>query len=119
MSRDVTAVTGAMLGISTRLFRELKGFDESFPVNYNDVDLCLRVRQLGRRVICMNVGKVIHYESQTRTGGTTYGERDALYKRWASVLAKPDEFYSPHLAPFERIALRTGDTPLAALVATR
>jgi GT2 family glycosyltransferase len=105
MSRDVSAVTGAMLGIRTELFRQMSGFDEAFPVNYNDVDLCLRVRKAGLRVVCLNLGEVIHRESQTRIGGTRYQERDALYKRWASVLARPDEFYSPHLAPTERIAL--------------
>ena len=47
MTRDVSAVTGAMLGIRADLFRELGGFDEAFPVNYNDVDLCLRVRDKG------------------------------------------------------------------------
>jgi len=119
MSREVSAVTGAMLGIRTDLFRKLNGFDERFPVNYNDVDLCLRLRQAGLSVLCLNAGKVVHRESQTRLGGTTYEERDTLYKRWAPVLAKADEFYSPHLAPTERIALRMGNTPLANLVATR
>ena len=56
-------------------------------------------------MVCLNLGKVIHRESQTRIGGTRYHEREALYKRWASVLALPDEFYSPHLAPTERIAM--------------
>jgi GT2 family glycosyltransferase len=119
MSRDVSAVTGAMLGIRSDLFRELGGFDEAFPVNYNDVDLCLRVRDKGLRVVCLDTGKIVHRESQTRIGGTRYQERDALYKRWGRVLARPDEFYSPHLAASERIALRTDESPLVGLVATR
>lgn len=117
MSREVSAVTGAMLGIRTDVFRRLNGFDETFPVNYNDVDLCLRLRQEGLSIICLDVGKVVHRESQTRTGGTTYQERDALYRRWAHVLAKPDGFYSPHLAPTERIAIRTSESSLSRLVA--
>jgi len=105
MSRDVSAVTGAMLGIRRELFQQVGGFDELFPVNYNDVDLCLRVREAGLRVLCLDLGPVIHAEAQTRTGGTRHGEREALYTRWAGVLARPDEFYSIHLAPVERIAL--------------
>ena len=119
MSRDVAAVTGAMLGIRSDVFRQMRGFDEIFPVNYNDVDLCLRVRACGLRVVCLDVGKVTHRESQTRVGGTRYGEREALYKRWPEVLAVPDEFYSPHLAPTERIALNLegpGKSPLSGLV---
>jgi GT2 family glycosyltransferase len=119
MSRDVSAVTGAMLGIRADLFRELRGFDLAFPVNYNDIDLCLRVREKNLRVMCLNVGKTIHRESQTRVGGTRYEERDALYQRWAHVLSLPDPFYSRHLAATERIALRTASSPLEKLVATR
>ena len=118
MTRDVTAVTGAMLGIRSDLFQRLGGFDEAFPVNYNDVDLCLRVRQAGLRVVCLNVGEVVHRESQTRIGGTRHDERETLYKRWHKILAHPDEFYSPHLAPTERIALSSespGRNPLKDL----
>jgi hypothetical protein len=116
MSRDVSAVTGAMLGMRADLFRRLGGFDLQFPVNYNDVDMCLRVKQAGLRVICLDLGKIIHYESQTRVACTQYEERDRLYKKWSAVLARPDEFYSPHLAPTERIALDTGGRrPLSLL----
>jgi len=119
MTRDVTAVTGAMLGIRADVFQRLHGFDEAFPVNYNDVDLCLRVRQAGLRVMCLNVGKAIHRESQTRVGGTQYEEREELYKRWSGVLARPDEFYSQHLAPMERIGLATNPSPLRNLLVNR
>jgi GT2 family glycosyltransferase len=115
MSRDVTAVTGAMLGIRSELFRQLQGFDEAFPVNYNDVDLCLRAREAGLRVVCLDLGNVVHRESQTRVGGTLHDEREALYQRWPNVLARPDEFYSPNLAPTERIGLNTGKHPLKKL----
>jgi hypothetical protein len=115
MSRDVSAVTGAMLGIRSEVFQEMRGFDEAFPVNYNDVDLCLRVRAAKLRVVCLNVGKVIHRESQTRVGGTRHEEREELYKRWGEVLANPDEFYSVHLSPTERIGLSTGGNLLQGL----
>jgi GT2 family glycosyltransferase len=115
MSRDVSAVTGAMLGIRADLFGRMGGFDAVFPVNYNDVDLCLRVREAGLRVVCLDLGKVVHRESQTRIGGTRHEEREALYKRWAGILSGADEFYSPYLAPMERIALREDGSPLERL----
>jgi GT2 family glycosyltransferase len=116
MSRDVSAVTGAMLGIRAEVFREMGGFDAAFPVNYNDVDLGLRVRASGRRVVCLDVGRVIHRESQTRVGGTRYEEREALYIRWPEVLGRPDPFYSRHLAASERIQLAIEESPLSGLV---
>lgn len=115
MTRDVTAVTGAMLGVRTAVFQQMRGFDEAFPVNYNDVDLCLRVRRAGSGVVCLDVGKVVHRESQTRVGGTRHEERECLYRRWAEVLGRGDEFYSGNLAASERIGLRVGMGPLAGL----
>jgi len=81
------------------------------------VDLCLRVRKarLGKealRVVCLDVGKVVHRESQTRVGGTRHEERDALYQRWAEVLARGDEFYSTNLAATERIGLKVATSKL-------
>jgi hypothetical protein len=120
MSRDVSAVTGAMLGMRSDVFRRLQGFDPQFPVNYNDVDMCLRVKQAGLRVLCLDLGKIIHYESQTRVACTQYAERDRLYNKWSAILARPDEFYSPHLAPTERIALDSGaQRPLSLLGSER
>ena len=45
--RSVLAVTGACLLMCRRLFRDLSGFDERFPVLHNDTDLCRRVREKG------------------------------------------------------------------------
>ena len=118
MTREVSAVTGAMMGIRADLFAKMRGFDELFPVNYNDVDLCLRVRAAGLSVVCLDLGTVVHRESQTRVAGTRYEEREALYKRWADVLSRSDEFYSPNLAATERITLGSGISPLSML-ATR
>jgi hypothetical protein len=115
MSRDVSAVTGAMLAIRSDRFQQLRGFDPAFAVNYNDVDLCLRVRDAGLSVVCLDLGKIVHRESQTRIGGTRYAERDALYQRWPRVLARADEFYSVNLAPTERISLSGSGSPLQEL----
>ena len=51
LTRDVAAVTGACLAIRKDLFQQVGGFDQAFPVNYNDTDLCLRVRKAGYRVL--------------------------------------------------------------------
>ncbi len=96
-TRNVSAVTGACLAIRKVVFEELGGFDESFPVNYNDVDLCLRARQTGYEVIVEPAALLRHYECQSRQAGVRLEERYLFEQRWATWLERGDPFYSPHL----------------------
>jgi GT2 family glycosyltransferase len=59
------AVTGACLMVSRALFNRIGGFDESYSFGLEDIDLCLRVRQAGQRVICVDAGRPMHFESFT------------------------------------------------------
>jgi O-antigen biosynthesis protein len=104
-TRNVSAVTGACLAIRKDVFNLLGGFDTLFPNNYNDVDLCFRVRSRGYRVICVPLPGLIHSECQTRPGIVRFEERYRFYERWADLLRNPDPYYSPALAPTEKIAL--------------
>jgi GT2 family glycosyltransferase len=97
LARDVSAVTGACLAIRRQVFDQLGGFDPEFPVNYNDVDLCLRARQAGYRVIYEPTAVLRHDECQTRMGGTTYDERRKFLARWRSIVDSGDPFYNPNL----------------------
>ncbi len=108
-SREVSAVTGACLAIRKELFARLGGFDPTFPNNYNDVDLCFRVRSEGFRVICVPAPGLIHAECQSRPGIVRFEERYRFYERWADLLRRPDPYYSTSLAPTETIALNLND----------
>jgi GT2 family glycosyltransferase len=109
-TRNVSAVTGACLAIRKDLFGRLGGFDTLFPNNYNDVDLCFRVHSQGYRVICVPVPGLVHPECQSRPGIVRFEERYRFYERWADLLRVPDPYYSPALAPSEKIALNlSGD----------
>jgi GT2 family glycosyltransferase len=96
-TRNVSAVTGACLAIRKSVFEELGGFDEAFPVNYNDVDLCLRARQAGYQVIVEPAALLRHYECQSRQAGVRLEERYLFEQRWSAWLERGDPFYSPHL----------------------
>ena len=63
--RDLDMVTGACLMISRELFAELGGFDIGYLNGVEDVDLCLRVRELGRRVVYCPTSVVDHHEGTT------------------------------------------------------
>jgi GT2 family glycosyltransferase len=107
--RNVSAVTGACLAIRSELFQRLGGFDAAFPNNYNDADLCFRVRAGGYDVVCVPVPGLIHYECQSRRGIVRFEERYRLYGRWMEILSRPDPYYSVSLSATERIALNPGD----------
>ena len=44
INREVTALTGACIAVTRTTFEEVGGFTEELPVNYNDVDFCLKLR---------------------------------------------------------------------------
>jgi GT2 family glycosyltransferase len=93
LPRDVSAVTGACLGIRHRLFQDLGGFDLSFAINYGDLDLCLRTRERGYRILVDPRVQMTHLECGTRGGGTRFAERQRLRERWGQLLSQGDPFY--------------------------
>jgi GT2 family glycosyltransferase len=97
-TRDVSAVSGACLTIHRHIFEELGGFHTDFPLNYNDVDLCLRAREAGYRVVLDASVRLIHMEASTRTAGTRSSERLAFFRRWGRLVDSGDPFFSPNLS---------------------
>jgi GT2 family glycosyltransferase/SAM-dependent methyltransferase len=79
--RNCIAVTGACLMTRADLFCRLGGFDTDFPLNYNDIDFCLRVQGTGRRVVYTPYAELYHFESATKAG-TFAHELEAFKQRW-------------------------------------
>lgn len=75
-ARDYNAVTGACLLILKELFWNLGGFYEGFIAGYEDVDLCLRTKEKGYRVIYQPKSQLIHFEEVTRKGFPSRGIED-------------------------------------------
>ncbi len=98
LTRNVSAVTGACMAVRRSVFEELGGFDTAFPVNYNDVDLCLRARQAGYEVMLETGATLVHDEARTREGTTSEDERRLLFERWRSIVECCDPYYSPNLS---------------------
>jgi GT2 family glycosyltransferase len=90
MSRRVEAVTAACLVMRKAVFESIGGFDETrFPVAFNDVDLCLRLRRAGLHNIYEADARLIHYESASRGDdnaprniGRFTAELATLRQRW-------------------------------------
>ena len=65
-ARQVSAVTGAMLGVRAEVWDAAGGWDENLPVDFNDVDFCLRIAALGFRNIYCPASVLVHHESASR-----------------------------------------------------
>ncbi|MCW2275447.1 GT2 family glycosyltransferase [Rhodoblastus acidophilus] len=102
VARETCAVTAACMLTRKNLFLELGGFDAlRFPINFNDVDYCLRVREMGLRVVFTPHAVLTHHESASRgkvdDTGRFRRELWMLRHKWGEALAT-DPFYSPLLA---------------------
>ncbi|MDY2896512.1 MAG: glycosyltransferase [Candidatus Limivivens sp.] len=102
--QDISAVTAACMLVKRSVFEEIGGFDESFEVAFNDVDLCLRIRETGKLIVQDPNVELYHYESKSRGYENTpeklarfKGEVIRFRKRWKAFLEKGDPYYSPNL----------------------
>src|SRR4051794_15192174 len=64
---DCDFVTAACIAVRREMFFELGGFDQSYVNGWEDVDLCVRARLTGQRVVYRGDIAVIHREKVTRT----------------------------------------------------
>lgn len=105
--REVSAVTGACLGIRTKTFEEVGGFSELFGTHYQDVDLCLKLQQRSMRCVYAPEIQLLHHESLSR-GSDSYDvlDRLLLIDTWREKLAQPDPYY-PRWFSLERLDYST------------
>jgi GT2 family glycosyltransferase len=97
-AREVSAVTGACLMIRKTLFEEIGGFNEHYFTAYQDVDVCLRLRRHGLRIICTPRALLLHDEFISRTS-YYYDiiDRMLLLDQWEDVIERGDPYYNPNL----------------------
>jgi GT2 family glycosyltransferase len=96
IARNLLAVTGACLMTPKALFEQVGGLSLDFPVNYNDVDYCLRLREEGARVVYDPDLVMYHFESSSRSSDVAEWEKEELLARWAAVTT-PDPYSNPNL----------------------
>jgi len=99
--QNYSAVSADCLVMRKEIFTEVGGFDEkSFPSSFNDVDLCLRIRSLGLRILWTPYA-TLQLAPATRMGRTEVAkvefERgiESLRSKWDSV--RFDPYYNPNL----------------------
>lgn len=104
LAHEVAAVSAACLVVRAESYRQVGGLNEDLKVAYNDVDLCLRLRQAGYRNVYVPYANLCHHESASR-GSDVAGERAQRLEReagfmrrvWGAAL-ESDPSYNPNLA---------------------
>jgi O-antigen biosynthesis protein len=104
LPQDVSGVTAACMLVRREAFTGVGAFDPSFATAFNDVDLCLRLREAGWRIVWTPAAQLYHKESAS-IGRHNLGARqqqwDVDYKRirsrWRDQLLA-DPHYSPNLS---------------------
>lgn len=95
--RNYSAVTGACLLTRRQVFNEVGGFDETFPIDFNDVDYCLRVRRAGYRIVYTPYARLCHHESASFGARQQDPEAIAeMRRRWTNEIER-DPYYNPNL----------------------
>ena len=103
-AQDFSAVTAACMLVSREIFQSVGGFDERFAVAYNDVDLCMAIREAGYKNIWTPCAEAYHYESVSR-GYEDAPEKRARFQRevklfqekWKEQLEQGDPYYNRNL----------------------
>ncbi len=78
------AVTAACMMVKAADFNAVNGFDETLEVAFNDVDLCLKVYELGRYNVYAHQAELYHFESKSRG----YEDTPEKQRRFAGEIKK-------------------------------
>lgn len=104
--RNWQSVTGAFHVLRKTSFLDAGQFDEAnLPIEWNDVDLCFRLRKLGLRVVCLPLPGITHAEGQTRrlmdpaeVEPINLAASQEMKRRWPEAFAS-DPYENPNLRP--------------------
>lgn len=64
-THEVDAVSGSFLCVKTDLFRAVGGFDEDFFMYGEDLDICFRIKLLGKRNFYHPATTVMHFKGES------------------------------------------------------
>ncbi len=111
--QELSAVTAACLLVRKSVYDEVGGLDERLRVAFNDVDLCLRIREKGYRNLWTPFAELYHHESASRglednpvKQARFMSEVAFMQERWARALQR-DPAYNPNLSLTQPFALES------------
>ncbi len=104
-AQNMSAVTGACLMVKKSLYEQVGGLEEAFEISLNDVDFCLKLRELGFLNVWTPFAQLYHYESISRglddqgEKAERYNKESALFRaKWNEILKQGDPYYNPNFS---------------------
>ena len=103
---NMTAVTAACMMMRKKVFQQVGGFDEKLAVAFNDVDLCMRIGEMGYKIVYNPKARLYHHESKSR-GTDQMSEEKAkrfgkeslwIRKKHYRSMVQGDPYYNPNLS---------------------
>jgi GT2 family glycosyltransferase len=91
-TREVSGVTFACAMVSRALYLSLGGLNELYSTHYQDVDFCLRILSLGKKILYTPRARVVHRESATRGDRYDNLDRALLLDAWGQTIAAGDPY---------------------------
>ena len=102
--QDYSAVTAACMLVKRSVFEQAGGLTEELAVAFNDIDFCLKVREMGKLVVYQPSAELYHYESKSRGYEDSpekverfQNEMDWFINRWRDVIEQGDPYYNRNL----------------------
>lgn len=107
LAMDYSAVTAACLMTKRSVYEQAGGLTEALTIAFNDVDFCLKVRELGLLVVYQPRVEAYHYESKSRGSEDTpekvarfQSEIEYMREKWIGILKNTDPYYNPNFSPY-------------------
>lgn len=104
-AQNYSAVTAACMMTKKSVFNHVGGLTPDLKVAFNDIDYCLKVRELGKLVVYNPYAQLYHYESKSRGLENTpekverFNREIAIFReRWAEILKNGDPYYNINLS---------------------
>ena len=96
--RNYSALTAACLATRRSVMTEVGGFDPRLAIDFNDIDLCLRMRRSQYRLVYTPFSEVVHFESASALRHTQDPSEVMLFQnRWSQAI-RDDPYYNPNLS---------------------
>jgi glycosyltransferase involved in cell wall biosynthesis len=89
VDREVSGLTAACVALRRDVYERVGGLSEELAVNFNDVDLSLKLRGAGYRLVWLNRAQLHHFESQSRVADVKQWELDRIRARWGIPVRDP------------------------------